>query len=237
MSRPLIGLPGRRKLGRSIDGFPAILDDIEIDLYLADYAKGVLEAGGLPVNLPIDADPRDFADHLDGVLLTGGADIGPERYGHAAETDLFPPETERDDFEFALLERAIERELPVLGICRGLQLINIHAGGTLHQDVPPHARYDVAPDVAAHVVEFVEGSMLRDLYGERRPVNSLHHQTVRELGGGLKATGLADDGTVEGLESDDGRLLAVQWHPEMMRTRADDPVFGWLVQEAIARSA
>ena len=237
MSRPLIGLPGRRKLAGAINGFPATMAHIEIDLYLADYSKGVLEAGGLPVNLPIDADPRDFADHLDGVLLTGGADIGPERYGHAAETDLFPPEVERDDFEFALLSSAVERELPVLGICRGLQLINIHAGGTLHQDVPPHARFDVGPETEAHPVEFVEGSVLHDLYGGHRQVNSLHHQTVLDLGAGLKATGTSDDGTVEGIESDDGRLLAVQWHPEMMRSRADDPVFGWLVEAATTRSA
>lgn len=237
MPRPLIGLPGRRKLASAIAGFPEVMDHIEVDLYLADYSRGVLEAGGLPVNLPIDADPVELADRLDGVLLTGGADIGPERYGHEPETDLFPPEILRDDFELALLGRAVERELPVLGICRGLQLINIHAGGTLNQDVPPHSRFDVVPDTEVHPVDFVEGSVLHGLYGDSRPVNSLHHQTVMDLAPGLQITGRADDGTVEGLESADGRLVAVQWHPEMMSSRDNDPIFGWLVEAATARMA
>lgn len=237
MPRPLIGLPGRRKLASAVAGFPEVMDHIEIDLYLADYSRGVLEAGGLPVNLPIDADPVELADRLDGVLLTGGADIGPERYGHEPETDLFPPEVLRDDFELALLGRAVERQLPVLGICRGLQLINIHAGGTLNQDVPPHSRFDVVPDTEVHPVEFIEGSILHCLYGSSRPVNSLHHQTVMDLAPGLQVTGRADDGTIEGLESADGHLVAVQWHPEMMRSRDDDPIFGWLVEAAAARMA
>ncbi len=235
MSRPLIGLPGRRKLAKAIEGFPATMDHIQVDLYLADYSLGVLEAGGLPVNLPIDADPVELAEYLDGVLLTGGADIGPEHYGHQSATDLFPPESERDDFELALLGRAIHRGLPVLGICRGLQLINVQAGGTLNQDIPPHARFDVVPDTEVHPVDFVDGSILHGLYGDSRKVNSLHHQTVLDLAPGLNATGRADDGTVEGLESDDGRLVSVQWHPEMMRGRPEDPIFGWLVRAAITR--
>ncbi|MCP5029408.1 MAG: gamma-glutamyl-gamma-aminobutyrate hydrolase family protein [Actinomycetia bacterium] len=237
MLRPLIGLPGRRTLAGSIHGFPPNLGHIGVDLYLADYSRGLVEAGGLPVNLPIDADPVELADHLDGVLLTGGADISPDRYGHEPETDLFPPEDRRDSFELALLGRAVARELPVLGICRGLQLINVHAGGTLNQDVPPHSCFAVAPDTEVHPVEFAAGSILHRLYGATRQVNSLHHQTVQELAPGLNITGRSDDGTVEGLESDDGCLVAVQWHPEMMRTRPDDPIFAWLVEAATKRMA
>ena len=188
------------------------------------------------MNLPVDADPRELVDRLDGVVLSGGADIGTERYGHEPQTDLFPPEARRDDFELALLDRAVERSLPVLGICRGLQLINVHAGGTLNQDVPPHSRFDVAPDTEVHPVEFVEGSILHNLYGDTRKVNSLHHQTVRDLAPGLRVTGRADD-TIEALESDDGCLVGVQWHPEMMRSRDNDPIFRWLVEAASARMA
>jgi len=232
MALPLIGLPGRRKTGHDIIGMPTSLLDLEVDLYFADYARGILEAGGLPVHLPLDADPAALAERLDAVVLTGGADIDPSRYGAAPETDQFPPEPIRDAFELTLLDVAVQRELPVLGICRGLQLINIAAGGTLHQDVPPHACFDDPPEQLAHAVTVRAGSTLHALYGDRVEVNSLHHQTVDELGDRLSITATAEDGTVEGLESADGRLLAVQWHPEMMATRDGDPAFAWIVEAA-----
>jgi putative glutamine amidotransferase len=232
MALPLIGLPGRRKTGHDIVGMPTSLLDLELDLYYADYARGILEAGGLPVHLPLDADPAALAERLDAVVLTGGADIDPSRYGAAPETDQFPPEPIRDAFELTLLDAAVQRELPVLGICRGLQLINVAAGGTLHQDVPPHSCFDDPPHQLAHAISVQEGSTLHGLYGDRIEVNSLHHQAVDELGARLRITATADDGTVEGLESTDGRIVAVQWHPEMLATRSTDPVFGWIVEVA-----
>lgn len=232
MALPLIGLPGRRKTGHDIVGFSETLLDRELDLYFADYARGVIEAGGLPVHLPVDADPAALTERLDAIVLPGGADIDPSRYGEAAETDRFPPEPIRDAFELTLLDAALQRELPVLGICRGLQLINIAAGGSLHQDVPPHARFEDPPDLLAHGVTTTPGSILHELYGTQVEVNSLHHQTVDELGAHLQVTAVAEDGTIEGLESTNGRVLAVQWHPEMMTTRATDPVFAWIVAAA-----
>jgi putative glutamine amidotransferase len=243
-SKPLIGLTGRRRSAAAIAGFPASLHGLAIDLYLADYAREVLAAGGLPVNLPMDADPLDYLAHLDGILLSGGADLHPARYG--AEPDGNGDyEPDRDALELRLLAGARERELPVLGICRGLQLINVAAGGTLHQHVAEHARYDVAPDTHVHEVTFEADSLLGSLYqstpmnrgtssASARPVNSLHHQTVDRVGDGLVVVARSADGTVEGLETPDGSMVAVQWHPEMLST--PEPVFGWLIEAAQARA-
>lgn len=235
MNQPLIGLPGRQKQGRDIVGMPESLHDLDIDLYFADYARGVLDAGGVPVNLPVDLDPTTVVARLDGILLTGGTDVDPARYGAEPDEELLAPEQARDDLEFVLLETAIERDIPVLGICRGLQVVNVVDGGTLNQHVPAHFRMDLPPDTEEHTVEFKDGSILHHLYGESRRVNTLHHQTVARPGPNLEVTAISDDGEIEGLEHQQAAVVAVQWHPEMMTSRADDPVFRWLVDAATAR--
>ncbi len=232
---PLIGLTGRRKTGAQLVGQPESLLHLEGDWYYADYARGVLAAGGLPVNLPLDADPAAFVDRLDGILISGGADVWPERYGATPLATADPAEHERDDFEIALLDAATQQALPTLGICRGLQIMNVHAGGTLHQHIPEHARYDVAPTGPIHDINITAGSALADLYGATHQVNSLHHQTVDAVGDGLVVTASHNDGTVEGFEHTTLPMLAVQWHPEMLDTRDSDPVFGWIVEQAAAR--
>lgn len=231
MRRPLIGLPGRRKYLGAIEGMPTSLGHLQFDMYYADYSRSVHRAGGMPVHLPIDADPAEWVHHLDGVVLTGGADIEPSRYGH--ENTDSTTEPERDDVEFVLLETALADELPVLGICRGFQLINVHAGGTLHQDIPGHARYDVAPSTPVHDLSIASGSLARDLFGDGHRVNSLHHQAAADIGAGLTVTAWAEDGTPEAIERRDATVLALQWHPEMMRL--DDPSFTWLVEAARRR--
>ena len=227
MRRPLIGLPGRRKQIGDINGFPETLGELHIDMYFADYARSVYAAGGMPVHLPIDADPAEWVEHLDGLVLTGGADIEPSRYGR--ENTASDTEPARDAVEFTLLEMALSREIPILGICRGFQLINVHAGGTLHQNVPSHARYDLAPSAVAHGVAIESGTALHGLLGSEHQVNSLHHQTADEIGDGLRVVAIADDGTPEAIEISDARVLAVQWHPEMMNH--DDPTFTWLIDQ------
>lgn len=231
-SRPMIGLSGRRKTGASIVGTPEPLYHLEGDWYYADYARGVWEAGGLPVHLPLDVDPAEFVERLDGIVLTGGADIGPELYGADSETEEFPPEPERDEFELGLYRAACGIALPTLGICRGLQLINVADGGSLHQHVPAHAGFDRPPETLLHSVAFEQGSILADLYGESMKTNSLHHQIVDDVGRGLRVTASAPDGTVEGLEHESLPIVAVQWHPEMLPQRATDPIFTWLVDAA-----
>lgn len=233
--KPLIGLTGRRKKADQVAGFPPKLGDIDVDLYIADYSRDVLAAGGLPVLLPIDGDPTEYLPHLDGVLLSGGADLEPALYGQEPDGNgAYEPR--RDTMELALLAGAWQRGLPVLGICRGLQVVNVAAGGSLHQHVAAHACFDVAPDSRVHPVSFEPGTTLADLYrdqiGDRDEVsvNSLHHQTVDRVGPGLQVAARSDDGAVEGLESDDGVVLAVQWHPEMLQE--PEPVFDWLVGRA-----
>jgi len=231
MTRPLIGLTGRRKKAGQLVGTPEVLHQLEGDWYYADYARGVLEAGGLPVHLPLDADPMLFADRLDGVLFSGGADIEADRYGAQVGDHDDAAEPARDDFELDLFQAVVERELPVLGICRGLQLVNVGSGGTLNQHVPEHAGFTQPPATLLHSVTFEEGSVLRSIYGDEHQVNSLHHQTVDQVGDGLRVTA-SHDGSVEGIEHESLPIVAVQWHPEMLPTRATDPIFGWLVQAA-----
>lgn len=224
--RPLVGLTGRRTTIGDVAGMPAALGYLTADLYFGGYAQAVYAAGGLPVHLPLDVEPHEWAGQLDALLLTGGADVDPGRYG--ADNTASKTEPRRDEIEFHLLDTALAEGLPVLGICRGFQLINVHLGGSLHQDVPPHARHDQDPAGSIHAVEFAAGSGLHGLFGPSLDVNSLHHQAVDRLGAGLSATGVADDGTIEGIEHESGNLLAVQWHPEMMESGR--PVFDWLIE-------
>ena len=233
--RPLIGLTGRRKKVGQIEGFPDNTADLDADVFLCDYSRAIDAAGGLPVLLPIDVDATQYVERLDGLLLSGGADIEPARFGAASETDLYPPEPERDAFEFAVLERAVAERLPTLGICRGLQLINVHAGGTLHQHVPEHAAYHRSTTDHHHEVVMEPDSVLGAMYGGRLGVNSLHHQTIDRLGDGLRATARSSDGVIEGIEDDSLTVLAVQWHPEMMVGAVTDPLFGWLIDAAAQR--
>lgn len=234
MTAPLIGLSGRRKKGGDIVGNFDSLANHDIDLYYSDYARAIIQAGGIPVHLPIDLDPAAVVGRLDGVLLSGGADISPDRYGHPLENPAYPPEPERDEFEFAALTQAVDHKLPVLGICRGFQLVNVHAGGTLHQHVPEHAGFESPPHTHLHDVTIESSSLLGSLYGSEKAVNSLHHQTVDVLGASLRSTAVASDGTIEGIEHESLPIVAVQWHPEMMTTRDSDPIFRWLVSQAAA---
>ena len=229
---PLIGISGRTKTGAQINVKPDSLRGLEVDLYFCDYARGVIAAGGLPVFLPSSADPADYANRLDGLLLSGGADIDPARYGQQPCADLFTPEPARDAFEMALLDGAAQAAMPVVGICRGIQVLNVHGGGTLHQHVAPHACFHQPPNSVAHRVDFTEGSLLASLYGPSVQVNSLHHQAIDRVADGFVVTGRSGDGTVEGLESTKRPWLGVQWHPEMLDSRDGDPVFDWLVKAA-----
>jgi putative glutamine amidotransferase len=235
-ARPLIGLPGRRKRGADIAGFPEVLRDVELDLYFVDYARGVLEAGGLPVHLPLDADPLAYLDRLDGIVLPGGTDVDPVLYGEYATTDFYPPEPIRDQFEMALAAGGLAGDVPMLGICRGLQLFNVQAGGSLHQDVPEHSRFDAPVGTLAHRVTIEPGTQLASLFGEGAEVNSLHHQTVDRVAPGWVVAARDEQGSIEAIELPGHDVIAVQWHPEMLPGRASDPLFAWIVERAAARS-
>ncbi len=157
---------------------------------------------------------------VSGLLLMGGTDVSPSRYGETPQPETDPPDDERDQAELYIVHQAIERDLPVFGICRGLQLLNVYHGGTLVQHIEATGRHDPEKDDhsgPAHNVLFVSGSKLEGIASAPEwPVNSRHHQAVRKLGSGLSISARdAEDGTVEGLERAAKRfVVAVQWHPE-----------------------
>lgn len=236
MSSPLIGISGRRWPATTLgDLIPPAIAHVELDIHLSDYSRALARAGGVPVELARDADVAELMSHLDGVVLSGGADIDPTLYGAVPDENLGPIERERDEWELALIRVACEHRVPVLAICRGLQLVNVAFGGTLRQHVElaegaGHPRWDEPGGERTHRVELVAPSRLRELLGESVDVNSLHHQVVESIGRDLTVTARATDGVVEGLESSQYELLAVQWHPELFAE--PDPTFAWLVTRA-----
>ena len=239
MSKPLIGISGRRWAATVLGSYvPPAMSSLSFDLHFADYPQSVATAGGVPVELSRDADVVEVVARLDGVVLSGGADIDPARYGEDASVDLGAIEPERDEWESALWRAARARHVPVLAICRGFQLVNVLHGGTLVQHVTlrdgeGHPQWDVDGRRATHGLSVVPGTRTASVVGELTRVNSLHHQTVDRVGEGLVVSAYADDGVVEGLETSDGEVLAVQWHPELLVK--PDPVFRWLVDEARRR--
>ena len=233
--KPLIGITGRRRKGEMLRGSLKVMNHLPFDVYWVDYAQGVIAAGGVPVILPLSLDPAEIIPRLDGLLMSGGADIDPKRYGAEPEPELQSIEPARDEFELKILELVYERELPVAGICRGLQILNVHAGGSLYQDVPPHSVRDKAPSTRVHDITTEKGSILEKLYGEKLEVNSLHHQSIKTLGKDFSASATSNDGIVEGIEHSQLPIVAVQWHPEMLDTRDSDPIFRWLVSKAEVR--
>lgn len=210
----------------------------DVDLHFSDYSHAVVAAGGVPVGLSRDAPVEAVVERMDGLVLSGGADIDPARYGKELSADCGTVEDERDAWELALFGAALERGVPVFGVCRGIQLVNVACGGTLVQHLQPeagdgHSRLDVARDEVVHTVKLVPGSLAATLYGTEIAVNSLHHQAVDEVGTGAIASGHSPDGTVEALEMPGRPVFAVQWHPEMLRAHPD-PGFLWLVDQASA---
>ena len=196
------------------------------------YLKSVLQAGGAPVVIPLGIGAETVAQivsRLDGVLFTGGGDIHPERYGSQWHPQVDEVDTDRDEVEVQLLREVIAQRKPFLGICRGIQLINVALGGTLYEDIadqrPNSIRHPCWPgprDFLAHTVRLERGSLLQQLTGQAElQVNSLHHQGLRQVAPGLRVTALASDGLVEGIEYADRPFgLGVQWHPEELQQYA-----------------
>jgi putative glutamine amidotransferase len=217
----------------------------------AAYLRSVLAAGGVPVILspllgPSYA-PRAL-DGVDGLLLSGGEDLDPAWYGAERSPFCHPPNRERDLFELALFAAARQREMPILGICRGIQLVNVGLGGSLYQDLGtdmPGLDHNVAGPRSArsHDVRLAPGSRAAAALGaERIGVNSFHHQAIRHLAPALIASGWTEDGLIEAAEApaDAPWLLAVQWHPEEMHAEHAAPergLFRALVEEAGRKAA
>jgi putative glutamine amidotransferase len=180
------------------------------------YMRTLDAAGAMPVVLPPLGDAEAYLDRLDGVCLSGGPDLDPAAYGALERhAELGPTEPSLDAFELALLEGALERGMPVLAICRGLQALNVVCGGTLHQHVPGHRQTDPASEPTQEI-ELSPRSRLARIMGTRAiRVNSFHHQAIDRVGRGLRVVARAADGTIEGVEGA-GFVVGVQWHAETL---------------------
>jgi putative glutamine amidotransferase len=199
------------------------------------YVRAVEEAGGRPLVVPPSGDGvEETLAALDGVVFSGGGDLDPELYGAEPHDETDVPRQERDAAELHLLEAALERDMPVLAICRGSQLLNVARGGDLVQHLPEevgHEQHRHEPgSFSEHNVKVAADSRLGGLLGDRAPVKSHHHQGYGRIGSGLREVAWAEDGVVEGIEDADKRFaLGVLWHPE---EGEDFVLFKGLVDEA-----
>lgn len=191
------------------------------------YFKSIRDAGGVPILLPLHnnvSDLIDLVDKLDGVVFTGGPDVNPMYFNEEAIPECGTIVKERDELELPLLTIAMERKLPVLGICRGIQAMNIALGGDIYQDIKAQTNFDVRiahyqkskDSTATHKVSITQGTLLSRIVGKSEIwVNSFHHQAVRNVADGLTVAAVASDGLVEAVTKEDYPFfLAVQWHPE-----------------------
>lgn len=204
--------------------------DLEAALIPFDYVQKVERAGGRALLVPPSLDAvEETLDALDAVVFTGGSDVDPELYGEQAHAETAGIVRLRDDAELALLRAALERDMPVLGICRGIQVLNVGMGGDLDQHLEGH-RHDPPGEFLAHDVAIEPDTRLGEILGERTTVMSHHHQGIKTLAPGLVETARADDGLVEAVEAPDRRFtIGVLWHPE---AGEDARLFETLVTEA-----
>ena len=238
MSKPVIGITtGGRSEGyvksRHYDQFFSVP---------APYVDAVRRAGGIPLLLPPAGNALEALPLLDGLIITGGTDIDPAEYGgDQRNRHVLPVDAERDRFELALARRLLnERETPLLCICRGLQVLNVAAGGTLHEHIPDIRDEDIHRNDAGlwamQAVHVESDSLIAEVMGlTLLRASSGHHQAVKRVGAGLRVTAQASDGIIEALESPGHRwLIAVQWHPEVTAPRdpSQQALFDALVAKA-----
>ncbi len=214
-------------------GLQPLVDEKRDSLWmLPGYFNGIIEAGGIPVMLPLiwdETDIREIVDSFDGFVFTGGHDVAPEVYNMKDETGNVEPCRERDRMEIIMIREIIEKDKPVLGICRGLQFINAALGGTLYQDIPTqfpskiNHRQPAPYDEPIHTVDVLKGNWLHRISGQESiMVNSCHHQGIKDLADGLEALAMSYDGLIEAIEMPSKKFVkAVQWHPEFMHKKDD----------------
>jgi putative glutamine amidotransferase len=229
VSRPVIGITSYAQDARwGVWHLPAALVPLA-------YVDAIERAGGRAVVIPpAEEDIDETLDALDAIVFSGGADVDPSRYGADAHPETDVPQTRRDAFELALLQAALERDMPTLAICRGFQLLNVVRGGDLVQHLPEKVGSDehkrVPGEFAVHPVEIKEGSRLAEIVGAAPQVTSHHHQALGRVGKGLVETAWSADGTLEAVEDPSLRFaVGVQWHPEVGE---DAALFEALVEQA-----
>lgn len=209
-----------------------------------DYVDAVIRAGGVPLIIPFSTDKEVIisqAQLIDGLILSGGHDISPYNYGQEPSQKIGETFPERDTYEIILLEESKKRNIPILGICRGFQLINVAAGGTLYQDLSlipgnilKHNQVS-NPTLKTHKVEIKENSFISSIFGKETMVNSFHHQVINKVANDFIVVAKASDGVVEAIEHKTYKfLVAVQWHPEMLAVNCEKAreLFSKFVEEA-----
>lgn len=200
MKRPLIGIT------TDIDG--------EYLKLKHQYCGAITGAGGLPVLIPPVGKSLPYARKIDGLLIPGGADLNPRYYGEEMSSGVRPVSEQRSDFEISLLKEVMRFQKPILGICYGMQLINVFFGGTLYQDIGSDAKVEISHKKDYHMIVITENRLLKE---GRFSVNSTHHQAIRKLGRHLSAFAYSTDRLIEGFYREDYPfLMGVQWHPERL---------------------
>jgi gamma-glutamyl-gamma-aminobutyrate hydrolase PuuD len=213
--------------------------NMEAALVPADYVRAVSSAGGAPLLVPPGSSLPETLAVVDALVFTGGSDLDPSLYAAEAHPETGGVVRERDDFELELMRAALERDVPMLAICRGSQVLNVALGGDLEQHVPDRVGTELHREVpgvfSEHDVAVVAGTQLSSILGDRHDVKSHHHQGFGALGSGLREAARAPDGTLEALEAPSRRFtLGVLWHPEAGEDRS---LFEALVAEAAAYRA
>ena len=228
---------------RPLIGITTDLED-KSNLIESAYSKAVEFYGGAPVLIPTvaEASSSDFLPRIvsaiDGLLIPGSRDMDPKFYGESPHPAINPMSPERTETEWSVLRLALENDMPVLGICGGMQFINVFHGGSIHQDIKA-----LLPDALCHEGGEVHGvtvppdTVFCGFTEEKEfEIKSYHHQAINRVGEGLRVNASAPDGIVEGFESPDGRVMGFQWHPELERTRLSELIFTRFLSEA-ARAA
>lgn len=212
------------------------------------YVNAIKNSGGVPLVIPMTTDTTQInaiLNTITGLVMTGGADVNPLKfYGEEPHPRMGEITPERDDFDYMLIKMAIKKGIPVLGICRGMQMLNVALGGTLIQDIPSQVkgsmvdhRQEAPSSEATHSITIQKGSLLYNiLKTEKTAVNTFHHQAVKKVAPSLKVIAVAKDGVVEAIEgTGDMRVLGLQFHPEGFAAHGEcefTPIFDWIVNEA-----
>lgn len=239
--RPVIGIAAWRQ---TVDVWQSRMTIFQID---QAYVQRVQAAGGIPLLVPHvpAAMLADTVTRIDGLILTGGDDVDPRSYGEADQGDCLHCDIEADQVEIALVKSCIEAGVPILGACRGIQIINVAHGGTLHQEITREGgchgpRPKILDEILAlrHEIAIEPGSRLAGIFGTGpREVNTTHHQAIRDLAPGFDVTARAPDGTIEAIEStNNAYVIGVQWHPEKLAPPDNQELFDDLVAAARARA-
>ena len=227
MAKVVVGITGNEKEMPAMSG-------IKYVAVAQDLSEGVKQAGGLPIVIPIGKPElaKDYVDMVDKLILSGGQHVDPRFYGQEKEIDSDDYSLARDQFELALIKEALRQKKPIFAVCRGMQLLNVALGGSLHQSIQGHWQEDVSG--TSHSLEVRPNSRVSQLFQAGTQINSLHRQSIKDLAPGLVATAHDPrDGTIEAYESRGQQsILGIQWHPEFLAKNCshNQKLFDYLVQ-------